>query len=878
MRLGNGWVPALRVARREALRARGRSILVVAMIALPVLGVTAADVVLQTSEITGAEAVERSLGLADARIEVRPGGRPMAQAADPYGAGQVTVGRRQGPRTLADVSAALDQEVEAVELATGQVYVETDAGLALTQVTEVDLGDDLTAGLFRLAEGRVPTRSDEVVVNSDLAERGTGVGRELVVRDGPTLTVVGIGESASYRGYPIAVGTLGSFDLPTREGQHVWLVDAGGPVTWADVRALNEIGAIVLSRAVLADPPGTSQLAPQMRGREDLTDDELAMGALVVAMALLEVVLLAGPAFAVIARRQQRSLALMAATGATPAQARRVVLASGVVLGLAGAVVGVALGLTAAWLSLPVVQRFSASVLGPYDAPWSHLGAIAGLGLLSALLAAVVPAWVASRQDVVAVLAGRRGDRRPSTRSPLLGAILVGLGVAGATAGVSQHTMGPYTIAVSAVVSVLGMILLVPVALVGLARIARGLPLALRFAVRDAARHRTRTVPAVAAVAAAVTGVVALGIALSSDAAQSEATYTPLLPAGQAVVSAYADQDWDAYRRVIESSLPAAEVTSMPGILDEEAGRTSREVRFRVAGAGRRGVLSTWTGGFGGMPVSTDGRVPAHVLGLTGAERAAGEEVLRNGGVVVFTDQDDLSAEEATVVVRENHRRTSEVIGRATVPALLVTVSGVDTVGQGVLSAGATASLGIEPQTVGLLVEGAAISEQQEQDVAEGLAALNLDGELYVERGYGDDSQAVLVQLVLAALGAVLMLGGTLTATYLSLSDARPDLATLASIGASPRTRRGVAAAYAAVIGLVGAVLGAVVGFIPGIAVTYPMTGGSWVQEIDPTLPSHFLDVPWLLIGGLVVALPLLTAAAVGLTTRSRLPMVARID
>ena len=33
-----------------------------------------------------------------------------------------------------------------------------------------------------------------------------------------------------------------------------------------------------------------------------------------------------------------------------------------------------------------------------------------------------------------------------------------------------------------------------------------------------------------------------------------------------------------------------------------------------------------------------------------------------------------------------------------------------------------------------------------------------------------------------------------------------------------------------------------------------------------------------LLIGSLVVALPLLTAAAVGLTTRSGLPLVARID
>ena len=53
----------------------------------------------------------------------------------------------------------------------------------------------------------------------------------------------------------------------------------------------------------------------------------LAVIALVVVMALIEVVLLAGPAFAVGARRQSRSLALMAATGGTPAQARRVVMA-----------------------------------------------------------------------------------------------------------------------------------------------------------------------------------------------------------------------------------------------------------------------------------------------------------------------------------------------------------------------------------------------------------------------------------------------------------------------------------------------------------------------------------------------------------------------
>ena len=95
---------------------------------------------------------------------------------------------------------------------------------------------------------------------------------------------------------------------------------------------------------------------------------------------------------------------------------------------------------------------------------------------------------------------------------------------------------------------------------------------------------------------------------------------------------------------------------------------------------------------------------------------------------------------------------------------------------------------------------------------------------LYVERGYQADDETLIAQLILIGLGAVLMIGGTLTATFLALSDARPDLATLSAVGASPRTRRGVASAYALAVGFVGAVLGAAVGFIPGIAITYPLT------------------------------------------------------
>ena len=69
------------------------------------------------------------------------------------------------------------------------------------------------------------------------------------------------------------------------------------------------------------------------------------------------------------------------------------------------------------------------------------------------------------------------------------------------------------------------MVLLTPLVLGLLGRLARLLPLPARFAVRDAARHRSRTAPAVAAVAATVAGVVALGIGGMSDAAQNRAMY-----------------------------------------------------------------------------------------------------------------------------------------------------------------------------------------------------------------------------------------------------------------------------------------------------------------------------------------------------------------
>jgi putative ABC transport system permease protein len=525
--------------------------------------------------------------------------------------------------------------------------------------------------------------------------------------------------------------------------------------------------------------------------------------------------------------------------------------------------------------------------LGPFDVPWSHLLGIASFGLISALLAAMVPAWIASRQDVVAVLAGRRGDRPAGLRSPILGLVLLGLGVGGAAYGAKANGSGEFFIAGSAIFAVLGMVLLVPVVVAGLARLSKHLPLTLRYAVRDAARHRTRTVPAMAAVAATVCGVVALGIANASDSYANEATYSPMMPIGNAALNApsAAKADWPALQRALERELPGSRVTPVAGIADTPGRGGFQDFEFRVPG--RRFLLESYSSVLGSSVLVSDGDYPAVLPELSDSDRARAEAVLAEGGAVVFASQPS-DADRVRIAMRIFTRGAGRPeVERATAPAEVVVLPGTTAPAQAVFSPEVAARLGETASTAGLFVDGS-VTKGQERSANEAVAAIQRNASLYVERGYQSDDETLILLLVLGVLGGLLMLGGTLTATFLALSDARPDLATLSAVGASPRARRGVAASYAVLVGLVGAVLGALIGFIPGVAVTYPLTGqqagtctitgpGGGGCEVVASSPTHYLDVPWLLIGSLVVALPLLTALVVALTTRSRLPMVARL-
>jgi len=147
-------------------------------------------------------------------------------------------------------------------------------------------------------------------------------------------------------------------------------------------------------------------------------------------------------------------------------------------------------------------------------------------------------------------------------------------------------------------------------------------------------------------------------------------------------------------------------------------------------------------------------------------------------------------------------------------------------------------------------------------------------GSAQVERGF--EEKYTLPFLALLGFGALAVLIGTMTATGLALSDARPDFSTLAAVGAAPRTRRLVAGAQAVVLATLGTVLGIAVGFAPGIAVTWPLTSESYLLGVE-SIGGPIIRVPWLLLGAMVVVVPLLAALAAMLFTRSRLPIVRRL-
>ncbi len=133
------------------------------------------------------------------------------------------------------------------------------------------------------------------------------------------------------------------------------------------------------------------------------------------------------------------------------------------------------------------------------------------LATVTAVVAAWWPARAAARIPVVAALSARPAPPRPAHRFAAFGAVLLAVGLASLV--LAQQTKVPYILG-GVLATAIALLLLAPVGVATLGRLARHAPLAPRLAMRDLARYRARSSAALAAIGLAV-GIAAV-VALSA--------------------------------------------------------------------------------------------------------------------------------------------------------------------------------------------------------------------------------------------------------------------------------------------------------------------------------------------------------------------------
>ncbi|MFI0368586.1 FtsX-like permease family protein [Actinomadura sp. 1N219] len=628
------------------------------------------------------------------------------------------------------------------------------------------------------------------------------------------------------------------------------------------------IGLPVAAIVALAVLWRTGQGTKESTGDSGGGAAESAITGMAITMILLQVVLLAGPALVVDARRRRRDLALVAAAGGTDRHLRAVVLASGLVLGGIAAVGGAALGTLAAAAAVPALEAAGGEPFGPFRVPWLQVAVTMLLGAGSGVLAALLPAAQAARMDVTAALAGRRDPPGRSRRGwPIAGGVLVLAGVATALVGVVP--LREFGAAFGAAAIIVGLVLACPWIVGTAGRLAPRLPLPLRLAVRDGARNRARTAPAVAAITAAVAGITALAIGGASDFRQSRLEYQATLPMGSALIRAPQTQA-DEAERAIRRDLPGVPVLplkTLPGVggtclSADTAQCPALSFIAREDPAGMTVLLDNVVGG------AREARM------LLGRDDPAVTSALDAGKVVLFgAKPTDGGTTTGRVFVWDDDGAERTLRRVEGLPAV---AAGGDPGVRAIVPPKLAERIGLPVGTEAFGVDRAdhRVTKAEEARLTKTMTPYNpYSDAVYVERGFTESFGTVT--LLLASVAAVLALGGALIATSLAAADARPDLATLAAVGARPLTWRVLTMCQALFVAVLGCWLGIAGGLVPGLAVARPLT--SQPEQAGVADHGTIIDVPWTLLLAIGVLIPCAAALVAATFTRDRLPMTHRV-
>jgi hypothetical protein len=876
---------------------------VIAMVALAAAVVTTVGTVNASQTPTPEEQASAELGQNEAWVrQFTPEGTVVHQSPVEPGAmwveGESTVGP-SGEESFADVPAALPDGTALVEVASTYGLVTTPERAVRTTIFAGETWGESFAGLYDLTEGVAPTNEREALVSPlALDTLGLALGDEIEVEElGQSFTVVGVmtgpGES-----------TDGLIFLPNAQ-----LVDESGynnvwylpdtELTWEQIQELNTHGLLAYSRSVALDPPPWDD--PDSAIALPVPSDVLG----VAGIGLVAVLLLAGSAFTVSFRREQRQLALLAATGAGRASLVSVGVSRGLLLGLVGGVVGAVVGVAAGWGWVWLVDRFGlqegTGVLWGYHWEPQHLAFAIAFGAFTGATSSLVPALIAARIDVLAALRGARKPSRPRRATPwwagaflLTGAVVsllaarrsdAALDMVGA-ASQSAGDQGSKLMVAGFVLILAGLVMVTPRLLVRLSSVVAPWGVAARLAARDAARNAGRTVPVIAAIA--VTMALATIVMIGVDRADTEAQTweTQAVPEGTSTVSIEQGEQGAAtverVLSVVETALPAANATVMetwPWDPDQEATMVPSlgipddkvcpaHVMGREGETTERQIAEDphCQKGWGAWITQVAVGGPEQLEALLRAKPSdAALAALADGSVIALDDVlvEDGTGESSTVELQwwdyaagEFPDASREPSRSEYLPAVVETPpDGFAPRYAAIMSPETAARIGypVMPDAVLVDVDGG-ISADQVAELNRALIPVN--GAWLSVQGRAHDGYDIQVMSMM--LAAVLVAAGLSTAVALGLAraDARRDDFTLAALGASPRLARSAAGWQAAII--VAVALG--IGMVSGVA-------SAWVES-----HSHVgadFSPPWMVMGAALVVVPALVAGLAWLFTKA---------
>jgi putative ABC transport system permease protein len=829
-RVPNGGIPARRAVIRWALRLLRREwrqqLLILALITVAVGATVVASAVATTT--------------------------PSPAAAN--------FGTAQDLATFTGSNSHINAEIASIKKRFGRVDVIENQTLSVPgSIQTYDLRAQNPYGPFgqpmlTLVSGHYPARPGQVAITSTVAS-------DFHLTVGSTWTVGGVSRKVT--------GIV-------RNPQN--LLDEFALVRPGQVTTPTKVTVLFNARDVAPDSIGPTVVSRQQAASSNIINPEtISLAAATLGMLLIALVGAGG--FTVLAQRRLRSIGMIAAQGATQANIRLVVRANGVATGVVGAVAGFVLGM-AAWLTYrPQVQASAHHVIGVFQVPWTVIGISMGLAVVAAYVAAARPARTIARVPVVTALSGRPAPPRRVRHLAVpfgiaflaLAFLLLGMagsGVGAATAatapadqgGSQTHQMAEVLFGLLALA--VAVVLLSPACLALLARLGRRTPVAVRLALRDLARYRARSGPALAAISLSVL-IAAIVIVVTAARFGNVLDYAgPNLTSSQLIV----------YPPASECPGPRCGSGNGGGSQLKAAMATANRIAADL-GARYTITLETSDGGlqYAGSGRSWNGRIYVatpqllYAFGITSAQVNPDADFLtmRPGlstmqhmqftwGIIKNAPQGHNSypCPPSDCLANPTIQETSALLSGTSAPNTVITEHAVR-------------KYQLTTSTAGWLIQApGGLTASQITDTRQTAAAAGLSIETA-------NSIPSLTQITDAAtvFAMVLALGILAMSIGLVRSETARDLRTLTATGASGAARRTLTATTAGALALTGAVVGTAGGYLAAI-------GFFRTNHLDQLSALSSIPVANLLL--ILVGMPLIAVAASWLLAGREPPVIAR--